>query len=178
MFELKRYSSTLVILHWMLATFILAAIFMGAFVLDEMSNDHPQKILLLQLHVIVGIGILVFTLLRLYVRFATPQPAPVASDNKLVEKVSKGLHHLLYLLTILTVLAGIALAISANLPAVLFSHAGALPADFEGFVAHEVHDIFAMLLLFSIGLHVAAAVYHQFILKDGLLSRMSLRKDL
>lgn len=177
MSDIKRYSTTLVILHWTLAIFILGAIFMGAFVLDEMASDHPQKILFLKLHIIVGIGILLFTLLRLYVRYRTPQPAPVSSDNKLMDKTAKGIHLLLYLLTILTVLAGITLAISADLPNVLLNHEGVLPKDFEDFLAHEVHDIFANLLLYTIGLHAVAALYHQFILKDGLLSRMSLRKD-
>lgn len=56
MADIKRYSTTLVILHWTLAIFILGALFMGAFVLDEMASDHPQKILFLKLHIILGIG--------------------------------------------------------------------------------------------------------------------------
>jgi cytochrome b561 len=177
MSELKRYNTIMVTLHWVLAIFILGAIFMGALVLDEMENSHPKKILLLKLHIIVGAGILLFTLLRLMVRFTTAQPAPVASNNKLMDKVSTGVHHLLYLLTILTVLAGVTLAISADLPSVLLNHAGELPENYGEFMAHEAHEVFAGMLLFSIALHAAAALFHQFILKDGLLSRMSLRKD-
>lgn len=176
MSEMKRYSTLMVFLHWTLAILILGAVFMGAIVLDEMASDHPQKMLLLKTHIIVGVGILLFTLLRLYVRFATQQPAPLVSRNRLQDKISIGVHHLLYLLTILTVLSGVTLAISANLGEVLFSHVGSLPQDFEDFVAHEVHDVFAMLLLATIALHFAAALYHQFILKDGLLARMSFRK--
>ena len=177
MSEIKRYSATMVVLHWMLAICILGAIFMGAVVLDEMDGDHPQKILLLKLHIIVGIGILAFTLLRLVVRFRTAQPAPLASNNKWLDKLASSVHYLLYLLTILTVLAGLTLAISADLPAVLLDHTGELTKDYEDFLAHEAHEIFAKLLLLTIALHAAAALYHQFILKDGLLSRMSLRKD-
>lgn len=174
---IKRYSTTMIVLHWVLAVFILGAIFFGAFVLDEMENTHPQKILLLKTHIIVGAGILLLTLLRLYLRYSTPQPAPLVSDKPLADKLAKGLHHLLYLLTILTVLSGLTLAITADLPAVLLNHVGELPKDYEDYLAHEAHDIFANLLLFSILLHAAAALYHQFILKDGLLSRMSWRKD-
>ena len=177
MSEIKRYNSTMVVLHWLLAILILGAIFMGAVVLDEMDSDHPQKILLLKLHIIVGIGILLFTLLRLIVRFRTPQPAPVTSNNKWMDMLATGMHYLLYLLTILTALAGLTLAFSADLPAVLLNHIGELPKDYEDYLAHEAHDVFANLLLFTIVLHAAAALYHQFILKDGLLSRMSLRKN-
>lgn len=178
MSEIKRYNTTMVVLHWVLAIFILGAIFMGSVVLDEMDSANPQKILLLKLHIIVGIGILLFTLLRLIVRLRTPQPAPLASKNKWMDKLAAAVHYLLYLLTILTVLAGITLAISADLPAVLLSHIGELPKDYDDYLAHEVHDVFANLLLYTIVLHTAAALYHQFMLKDGLLSRMSLRKDI
>lgn len=177
MSEIKRYSTTMVVLHWVLAIFILGAIFMGSVVLDEMDSDHPQKILLLKLHVIVGIGILLFTLLRLIVRLRTLQPAPLASKNKWMDRPATAVHYLLYLLTILTVLAGLALAISADLPAVLLNHIGELPKDYDDYLVHEVHGVFANLLLYTIALHAVAALYHQYILKDGLLSRMSLRKD-
>lgn len=176
MSTLKRYNTTMVVLHWVLAIFILGAIFMGAVILDEMESDHPQKILLLKLHIIVGAGIMLFTLLRLVLRFTTQQPAPMVSNNGLMDKLATTVHYLLYLLTILTVIAGVVLAISADLPAVLLNHVGELPKDYEDFVAHEAHDLFANLLFFTILLHAAAALYHQFILKDGLLSRMSLRK--
>ncbi len=177
MSDIKRYNTTMVVLHWLLAIFIFGAIFMGAFVLDEMDSSNPQKVLLLKLHIIVGVVILLLTLWRLYVRLTTPQPAPVASINKLMDVVATGVHYLLYLLTILTVLAGITLAVSADLPAVLLNHAAELPKDYEDFLAHEVHEVFANLLLLTILLHTAASLFHQFILKDGLMSRMTLRKD-
>lgn len=177
MSALKRYNAIMVILHWVLALFILGAIFIGAVALDEMESGDPQKILLLKVHIIVGAGILLFTLLRLLVRFTTSQPAPLAGGSRLLNKLSTGVHHLLYLLTIFTVLSGVTLAISAGLPAVLLDHAGALPENYHEFAAHEAHEVFANLLLLAILLHVAAALYHQFVLKDKLLSRMSLRKE-
>ncbi|MGV8934960.1 MAG: cytochrome b [Gallionellaceae bacterium] len=177
MSALKRYSTTMIVLHWTLAVFILAALFLGAIVLDKMENTNPQKILLLSTHVIVGAGILLFTLLRLFVRLTRPQPAQAPNVNKIMELTATGVHYLLYLFTILTTIAGLRLAIAADLPAILFSHVGVLPKDFESYPAHELHDIFAMLLLATIGLHVAAALFHQFILKDSLFSRMWLSKE-
>jgi len=176
MSDMKRYSITMIILHWVLALLILGAIFLGAFVLDEMVSTHPQKITLLQIHILAGVSILTLTLYRLFVRFRSPQPAPVASNNRLADRVATGVHYLLYLLTVLTALAGVALSISADLSAIVFKHIGTLPKDFEDYIAHEAHGLLADLLLITILLHIAAAVYHQFILKDGLFLRMSLRK--
>lgn len=177
MSEMKRYSTMMVLLHWVLAIFILGAIFIGAFILDDMENTNPQKITLLQIHMFVGVSILLLTVLRLIVRLRTPQPPPASSHNKLFDMIAKGMHHLLYLLTLLAALAGVALAYTADLSAIVFKHIGTLPKDFEDYLAHEIHGIFAQLLLLTIFLHVAAALYHQFILKDGLLSRMTLHKD-
>jgi cytochrome b561 len=36
----------------------------------------------------------------------------------------------------------------------------------------EVHEMLSYLMLFLVGLHAAAAVFHQAILKDGVLARM------
>ena len=177
MSDIKRYSTLMVVLHWLLAILILGAIFMGAVVLDELDHDNPQKILLLKLHIIVGVGILAFTLIRLAIRFTTKQPSSLPNTSPLMEKLSTTVHYVLYLFTILTVMAGIFLAVSAELPAVLLNHVGELPKDYDDFIAHEAHEVFANLLLLTIALHAAAAFYHQFILKDGLMSRMSLRKD-
>lgn len=177
MSEMKRYSTMMVSLHWLLAIVIVAAIFMGGVVLDEMGSEHPQKILLLKSHILTGAAILLLTLLRLVLRFSTPQPVPQASSKQWMDRMGTAVHYLLYLLTVLTVLAGVVLAVSADLPAVLFDQVGVLPGDYKKYMAYEVHEVFANLLLLTIVLHAAAALYHHFILKDGLLSRMSLRKE-
>lgn len=177
MSEVKRYTTTMVILHWVLAVFIFGAIFMGAFILDEMENVHPQKMLLLTLHILVGVAILSFTVFRLILRFTSPIPVAIPGKNPWLNKLATLVHYLLYLLTTMTALAGIILAVKADLPTIVFGHIGTLPKDYEEFLTHEAHSIFANLLLLTILLHIAAALYHQFILKDGLLSRLSFRKD-
>lgn len=174
--QLTRYNTAMVVLHWLLAVFILGALFMGLVVLDGMDNNHPRKILLLKLHIVAGVAILFFTLLRLVLRVYTRQPEPAPNLGAVQEKISKGVHHLLYLLTILTALSGMALAYAADLPGILLDQAGALPQNYDRFPAHEAHQVFANLLLLTIALHAAAALYHHFVLQDGLLSRMSIRR--
>lgn len=176
MSEIKQYHPALVVLHWLLAFAIFAIFFMGAFVLDEMKNDMPEKILLLQLHVAGGASILVLTLLRLIVRVKTAAPAPVVTDSPKMDSFGKLVRQTLYLLTVLAALSGMALAIKADLLAVLFRHIGSLPADFEGYAAHEVHALLAVALIFLSLVHVAAALKHQLMLRNGILSRMSLRR--
>jgi len=53
-----------------------------------------------------------------------------------------------------------------------FKGIGHLPADFSGHAARVAHGVLAKLLIALIAGHALAALYHQFIRKDGLLGRM------
>jgi cytochrome b561 len=178
MSEVKRYHPALITLHWLLAVAILAALGLGMFVLDGMEATHPSKIGLLKVHVLGGIAILLFTIVRLIVRIRTSKPAPFVSDNRKMDKLASGIHHLLYVLVILGAASGMALAFSSDLISILFGHSATpLPKDFEDYAAHEAHGLVTNVLLFAILVHVAGALKHRFILKDELFSRMSFRKE-
>ncbi|MBI1174467.1 MAG: cytochrome b [Sideroxydans sp.] len=171
--DVKRYHSALIGLHWFLALAILGMYVFGSFVLDDMHNDAPGKPALLGWHLIVGVAILLLTVLRLVVRVRTPRPAPLVTGKTVADKLAVGMQHLMYTLTVLIVLSGLALAYSADLFSILFGHVGSLPKDFEDYAAHDVHGLLVNALLVVVALHVAAALQHQFILKDGIFSRMS-----
>jgi cytochrome b561 len=55
---------------------------------------------------------------------------------------------------------------------VVFQGQGSLPEDFHVSPARLAHGLVAKLLLLTIVAHVAAALYHQWVRKDRLLSRM------
>lgn len=173
--EVKRYHPALIVLHWLLAVAILLAIVFGCFVLDDMTNDNIHKPGLLRMHMTLGGLILLFTMVRLVVRARSAKPAPLVSGKPAMDKLAVGIHHLLYTLTILAALAGMALSYQADLFAILYQHVGKLPKDFDEFSAHGVHGLLALSLLGVAVLHVAGALQHQFVLKDGIFSRMSLR---
>lgn len=177
MSEVKRYHPVLVVLHWLLAIAIAGAFIMGAFVLGGIKNDVPEKLQLLQMHVLGGASILILTLLRLIVRIKTAKPAPIVTDNAKMDKVGTSVQHALYLVTVLAALSGMALAIKSDLLNVLFRQVGSLPADFESYAAHGVHGLMAAMLIGLMLVHVGGALKHQFLLKNGIFARMSLRKD-
>jgi cytochrome b561 len=56
----------------------------------------------------------------------------------------------------------------------VLGHSGAaLPESFLAFPTRVLHGYIARFLVGLIALHVAAALYHQFVRKDGLLGRMA-----
>ena len=70
--------------------------------------------------------------------------------------------------------SGMATALQAGLPEIIFGGSGAaLPANFANLIPRIVHGWIATLLVLLVGLHVVGVVYHQFVLKDRLLSRMA-----
>lgn len=168
-----RYHPLLVALHWLLAVLLIGALAGGMLHLQHIPNDSPDKIGALRVHMIFGVVILALTLVRLVVRLLTRKPAPVSTGKPLLDLVGRGVHFLLYALVILMAASGFAMAFQAGLPDIVFGGSGApLPASFAGLAPRAVHGVIAALLVGLIALHALAAIYHQFVLRDGLLARM------
>jgi cytochrome b561 len=81
-------------------------------------------------------------------------------------------HRMFYGAVLVTAGSGIVMALQTGLPAIVFAGDGVLPADFWVFPVRTVHYVASRVLMTLIALHVAGALYHTLILKDGLLRRM------
>ena len=168
----KRYHRALVTLHWLLALMLIVALAMGTFVVKTVPNSSPDKIGALQGHMIGGGLILLLTVLRLAVRLKTDHPAPATTGKALLDRLAPATHWALYLLVLLMAGSGVAMSVLAGLPGIVFGGVGSLPVNFDALPPRAVHGIVAKLLMLAISFHIAAALYHQFIRRDGLLSRM------
>ena len=168
----KRYHRALVLLHWLMAVLLGVALAMGTFALKTVPNSSPDKVSALQGHMIAGGLILLLTLVRLIVRLKTAHPAPASTGNALLDRLAPLTHWALYGLVLLMAGSGVAMSVLTGLPGIVFGGAGSLPVNFDALPPRAVHGIVARLLMLAIGLHIAAALYHQFVRRDGLLSRM------
>ena len=173
----QRYHPILIGLHWLLALLILVNLIYGGAVLAHMPNETAEKISALGVHMILGGVIGLLTLLRLIVRVKTDKPAPASSGNALFDRLAPVVHALLYLLVLLMVASGIGISILAGLPDIVFGASRVpLPHSLDIYLPHAAHGLFAKIFLLAIALHVAAALYHQFILLNVLLNRMRWRR--
>lgn len=168
----NQYHPLLVSLHWLLALMLLSMLGMGTFVLTSIPNSDPEKLFALKGHMTGGMLVLVLMLARLGTRFFSATPAPAATHNALLDMLGKLTHFLLYLLVFAMAFSGMALSAQAGLPAIVFGGEGVLPASFNEFKPRLAHGFIAKALIALIALHVSAAIYHHFVKKDGLLSRM------
>ncbi len=167
-----RYHPFYVVLHWMMAVPIILNLLTGMFALDPMP-DTPVKIGPLSVHAIAGMLIAILLVVRLIARFVLPRPATANENNPFLRFVANATHFLLYVGIIGMVISGMGLLTMANLPAV-FRGEVPFPSDFMDFLPRIGHGLTATILLALVGLHIAAALYHQFIVKDNLLARMSI----
>lgn len=136
----------------------------------------PLKLKLYSWHKWAGVTIFMLVALRIIWRIGHKPPAPVPMP-RWQALAAEAVHYLLYGLLVAIPLSGWLMSSAKGFQTVWF---GILPLpDLVGKnkelgdVLHEAHELlnYTMLLLF--GVHLVAALKHQFIDKDNLLSRMN-----
>ena len=161
------------ILHWLIAALVLAQLFIG---IGQVSTVSEMHTILLSLHIPIGIAILLLMLVRLLVRlFASPPPLPV--DLSLWQKlVATAVHWIFYGLLIALPLIGWGMLSAEGFPIKLFGDTylpPIVPFDPSMYaILRTAHTYLAICLFFLIMLHMAAALHHGLIRKDGVLSSM------
>ena len=171
--SMQRYHPLLVALHWLMALMILVALAAGGLVLANMPPDSPDKVAGLGGHMIFGMAIGVLLILRLLTRTRSTHPPHAETGNSLLDRIGRWTHWGFYVLIAGMVLTGLATALGAGLfPIVYGGAAETLPPELTAMPTRVAHGMIAAALVALIALHIAAAIYHQAVLKDGLLRRM------
>lgn len=161
------------VLHWLMAAMILAMLFIGVGMVASVSERHTW---LLAIHKPLGIAILILAVVRLAVRLRHPPP-PLPADLPALQKLAAlASHWLLYFLMLAMPLIGWAMLSAGGYP-VMLGTSLRLPPIFPTSpvafaVLRHLHTGFAMLLFLTFLAHMAAALYHGLIRRDGVLSSM------
>jgi len=176
-----RYHPLSIVLHWVLGIALVSIFCFGVYMADLPFS--PSRLKLFNWHKWAGISILALSGLRLLWRVTHPAPPlPPAIEQAMPAwqlKVHHATHIALYALFFVVPLVGWAYTSAAGFPVVLF---GQFPLpDLIGpdkalaALIKPWHQISAFGLALLVMLHIAAALKHQLIDRDGLLKRMSLR---
>lgn len=169
----ERYGSVAQALHWVVVLLLIGQVAVGK-IAHEMP-DGFDKLVLLARHKSVGITILGLAVLRLAWRLVDrpPAPPPMPRWQRVAARLSHwGLYALLFALP----LSGWLLSSAANRP-VSWWQLAQLPdlvAPDAGLreLFKDLHHGLLYALYALVGVHVAAALKHQFVDRDGLLLRM------
>lgn len=165
----NRYHPIHVVLHWLVA--ILTIFLLGVGLLIFPNTPNAQEIQMLGIHKIAGILLGVFMAGRLITRFVFKRPAPADAGHPLLNLAGRVVHFLLYVGVFSIMLAGASLSQAYGLDNILQGR-GAIPEDLFIYPQLSLHGNISYVLIALIAMHVGAALYHQFIRRDNLLSRM------
>ena len=174
-----RYDAVSMLIHWLAAGLMIFMMLLGE-QLMEMGEEaqEPGGTFGPTLHVSIGASILVLTLIRILWRMGHRAP-PLNAGMKAYEVLAaKAVHGLFYLLMIGLPLTGwLAFGEFVReepaMAAVRIFGAFSIPSPpVWGEAAEDMHEIGSKIAIALTALHVLAALKHQFIDRDGLLSRM------
>ena len=147
------YSGLQIGLHWLVALLIVVAWFTGEGAGEAMEVVEDGGTAGFVPHVAFGLAILALVVVRVLVRLGRGAPSAPGAPGSLSVLAADWGHRLIYLLMIAVPLGGIA-------------------TFFLGIDVGEVHGLAANVLMLIVLGHALMALYHQYVLKDGLLRRM------
>lgn len=172
----EPYSKRMVIIHWLTLVLLMVAWYLGDALIDARIEKNATLIGYFA-HALMGGAILLLTILRMTFRGVDGTPPPVG--NSVMDIVARGVHHGLYVLLILLSITGFMTLLTSTVGMALVTNAAILlPAEYTGpsVIPHTVHEILVTVMMVVVLVHILGAIKHQFIMKDGLMRRMSLRR--
>lgn len=170
---MKQYSKRTAVMHWLIFALVVAAFIIGHNV--EEMQDTTQKLAMYPYHFILGNLVLLLVLVRIYFRKKDGEPAP-ANANPLLNKLASLTHVLLNLSLIAVAISGFITVATSSLPDAFKTNDPDLVPNFSEVAAKEFHELFIGVLVLLLVIHVAATLYHQFIVKDNLLRRIMIKR--
>jgi cytochrome b561 len=172
--SIPRYSGFAMAMHWLLAFLIIGSFSFALYMTDLPFS--PARIKQYNWHKWAGITILALSGLRLLWRLFHQPPEYSTALPSWQSSAAHLTHGLLYGLFFAIPLAGWAYSSAAGFPIVylgLFALPDFVSPDPElAKILKQVHKYLAYGLGALVLIHVAAAIKHQWVDKDGLLLRM------
>ena len=174
-----KYARPLVALHWLM--FLLLILVYAAMEFRVMyDKGMPERDFMKSLHFMFGLCVLLLVFLRLWTKRLSPRPPLLELHGlaNLMHRASGAGHVVLYLFMAVMPLMGWLMLSAAGKPIPFFGlELPALIAPDEALAKQikAAHALAGNVGYGLIGLHVAAALFHQWVLKDRLLQRMGWR---
>jgi cytochrome b561 len=172
---MQRYSTPAIALHWLIAVLIICTFTLGL-VMTDIPGLTPAKLRYFSWHKWAGVTVLLLATLRLLWRLMNHAPAYPAAMPAWQQRAAHALHGMLYVLIFAVPLSGYFYSLAAGVK-VLYFGLFPLPVLIQPDPALKpilkaVHYWLNMLMAGLVGLHVAAALKHLLVDRDGIMQRM------
>lgn len=170
-----RYNAVVRTTHWLTVLAIVAAYLLVDLGDDEDAGGAPS--LMLRGHYLAGLAVLALLIPRLLARLARPVPPITPAPGRLLALAAHSVHLALYGFLLVQPILGILQVNYAGeavtLPWVDWSLPRLVGADHAAHeLVGEIHETLGEIFYWVIGAHIAAALWHHFIVRDNTLRRM------
>ena len=169
---LQRYTNPAIFLHWLVAVLIIAVAGIGLYFGVAPRGERPFW---LNLHAIIGLAMAIAIVARLAWRLAQAPPPSLVGSSRREELAAQAVHFLMYVMMIAVPAFGL---VAFIWHARIFDF-GMFQLNFgvaseRGVYspAQSFHRWLAYGFLIVIALHVLAALWHRFVLRDQLFERI------
>ncbi len=168
------YSVAQKVVHWLMALIIMLDLFVAQKLGGDMTElDRLQS---RSDHATSGAVITILLLIRIYLRVkngAPPLPLDMPRWQVLAARIG---HFALYFLIGVLLVSGLMTAMNASSPILLFGQVDiVITGQVNETVFHSlrpIHEFATNAMIVLIAVHIVAALYHQFIVKDDTLQKM------
>lgn len=172
---MQQYTKTAMLLHWLIALLIISAFLLGL-TMTDIPGITPTKLKYFSWHKWIGCTVFGLACLRLLWRLFHNAPAYPASMGKLQQQAANVMHVLLYVLIFAVPLSGYFYSLAAGIP-VVYLGLVKMPVLIDPNpelkpILKSLHYILTMTMAAGVGMHVLAALKHQFIDRDNIFKRM------
>lgn len=169
-----RYRKIVMWIHWITAILLIMQVYIG-FTFHDMPRG-PDRDFVFAWHKTWGVLILLLALARLGVRLVNPPPPFPADYSAWKRAAAVWNQRLFYLLLLALPLTGLA-AVSGRaangwVALQLGLHVPAIPGIPKDNEFGDVHETLVLVTLALLALHVAAALYNQFVDRGPVADRM------
>ena len=168
----EKYGLLAKLFHWFTFIALIIQIPFGFYLVGLEFSD--RRIDLENLHILIGIAIFYFVLLRLIWKLFNPSPKSEHNFFKGQNLIAKTNHFLLYVGIFAITISGVLkkLYMGEKLNFFIFQYAFK-ESNFQLADSFYVVHIYANYLLIAlVGLHILATVAHHFFFKDKILKKM------
>ena len=169
--NLTEYGFISKIFHWLSAAVLFTQIPLGFYLVEL---DFSEKRLFIEnVHVIIGLGIFYFTILRLIYKLFNPTPALGNSIFTGQRTIAKLNHIFLYLSILVITISGALKKLFNGEMLDLFIFDLEIKDNFDlAELFYEIHIFGNYTLIALILLHIFAVIIHKILFKENLLKRI------
>ncbi len=176
---LNKLSGITIALHWIVAIVTIFMILVGIYMAEN------EVLWLFPIHKSTGVLIFVFIIARVIWRVMNGWPEPVSEYQKWEQMLSRFIHWVMIVGTVLFPISGMMMSGGAGY-GIPFYGLELMPMNMDpndlekvlpvnktvADIGHELHEILAIVMSLAILLHIAGALKHHIVDKDGTLNRI------